>query len=312
MRPTAEARPPRRPDHAKLAHSGRQGTPVSAAARGPVSAAADTASPLDCPRGWLGCQAMSGPPSARQRARTAAAPCLTSRPPGARRKAPAPLRSARAADSCHPAHPLGGSADRLPLLEVSGCAAPATGPLRSFLPPCKRLECTAAGLLRQDQASRVHQPGPLPRTSRQRRPEGVPDRLRCWRTAVTGPGRAGGQEAHARAGRGAGVGRRTAWWQRAPTPLPAETLDCWSIGLLLAGLCAADRDAVEGFPWPGRPRGWAPLGSRSPGLPLAAAVCRPWKATHGNLRSLLRQGRAPLRSVLRSLDTRSLRLGFAA
>ena len=45
-----------------------------------------------------------------------------------------------------------------------------------------------------------------------------------------------------------------------------------SSGLSLAGLCAADRDAVEGFPWPGRPRGWAPLGSRSPGLPLAAAV----------------------------------------
>jgi hypothetical protein len=65
---------------------------------------------------------------------------------------------------------------------------------------------------------------------------------------------------------------------------------------------------VEGFPWLGRPRGWAQLGSRSPGLPLAAAVFRPGKATHGNLRSLLRQGQASLRSVLRSLDTRSLRL----
>ena len=81
-----------------------------------------------------------------------------------------------------------------------------------------------------------------------------------------------------------------------------------SSGLALAGLCAAARDAVEGFPWPGRPRGWAPLGSRSPGLPLAAAVFRPGKATHGNLRSLLRQGQASLCSVLRSLDTRSLRL----
>ena len=28
-----------------------------------------------------------------------------------------------------------------------------------------------------------------------------------------------------------------------------------------AGLCAADRDTVEGFPWPGRPRGWAQLGA---------------------------------------------------
>ena len=56
----------------------------------------------------------------------------------------------------------------------------------------------------------------------------------------------------------------------------------------------------------------AQLGGRSPGLRLAAAVCRPWKATQGNLRSLLRQDQASLRSVLCSLDTRSLRLGFAA
>jgi hypothetical protein len=40
----------------------RQGTPVCAAARGPVSAAADTASPLDCPRRPLGCQATFLPP----------------------------------------------------------------------------------------------------------------------------------------------------------------------------------------------------------------------------------------------------------
>src|SRR5438552_9584590 len=32
-------------------------SPVGAAARGPVRAAADTALPLDCPRGPLGCQA---------------------------------------------------------------------------------------------------------------------------------------------------------------------------------------------------------------------------------------------------------------
>ena len=42
--------------------SGHQGTPVSAAARGPVRAAADTASPLDCPREPLGCQATFWPP----------------------------------------------------------------------------------------------------------------------------------------------------------------------------------------------------------------------------------------------------------
>ncbi len=48
----------------------------------------------------------SGPPSVRQRARTDAAPCLTTPPPkGHSRKAPAPLRSARAADSCRPQPP---------------------------------------------------------------------------------------------------------------------------------------------------------------------------------------------------------------
>ena len=38
------------------------GAPVCAAARGPVSAAADTAPPLDCPRAPLGCQALCWPP----------------------------------------------------------------------------------------------------------------------------------------------------------------------------------------------------------------------------------------------------------
>ena len=38
------------------------GTPVCAAARGPVSAAADATSPLDCPREQLGCQATFLPP----------------------------------------------------------------------------------------------------------------------------------------------------------------------------------------------------------------------------------------------------------
>jgi hypothetical protein len=45
-----------------LRTSSQKGTPVCAAARGPVSAAADTASPLDCPRARLGCQAAFLPP----------------------------------------------------------------------------------------------------------------------------------------------------------------------------------------------------------------------------------------------------------
>jgi hypothetical protein len=75
----------------------------------------------------------------------------------------------------------------------------------------------------------------------------VPDAARAW---------AGGQ-------RGGSV---------PPHPSPVAALRCRSHGLLLAGLCAADRDAVEGVPWPGSPRGWAELGSRSPGLRLLAAV----------------------------------------
>ena len=63
--------------------------------------------------------------------------------------------------------------------------------------------------------------------------------------------------------------------QRAPPPLAsrcAPWLYEWSC---TAGLCAADRAAVEGFPWPGRRQGWTELGGRSPGLRLLAAVLPP-------------------------------------
>src|SRR5439155_16312207 len=73
--------------------------PVCAAVGGPVSAATLTRTL----RGWTApasrwaARRRSGPPSTRQRARTDAAPCLPSLPPRElRRKAPAPLRSARA------------------------------------------------------------------------------------------------------------------------------------------------------------------------------------------------------------------------
>ena len=56
----AEARPPRRAGQARarVVDSGR---PVCATARRPISAAADSAPPLDCPRGLLGCRRRSGP-----------------------------------------------------------------------------------------------------------------------------------------------------------------------------------------------------------------------------------------------------------
>jgi hypothetical protein len=116
---------------------GRNGVPVCAAVGGPVSAAADTTSPPDCPRLTLGCQATaSGPLSARQRARTDAAPRLPSPPPRGhsgkhrRRTAlPVPLLPAT------PQPPLGGFADRLLLLAVCGCAAPAGCSWRLAEPP---------------------------------------------------------------------------------------------------------------------------------------------------------------------------------
>jgi hypothetical protein len=54
---------------------------------------------------------------------------------------------------------------------------------------------------------------------------------RYWWTAGVGSVCAGGQTAHARAGRGAGASWRTAWGQRVPTPLAgrcAPWLDEWS------------------------------------------------------------------------------------
>lgn len=98
-----------------------------------------------------------------------------------------------------------------------------------------------------------------------------------------------------------------------PNPCQAAA-ECRSSGLLLAGLCAADRDTVEGFPWPGRPRGWAPLGSRSPGLPLAAAVLpagrrRKVRCARSCVKARAARSPAPLGP---RLDTRSLRVGFAA
>jgi hypothetical protein len=64
-------------------------------------------------QGWA-TRRRSCPPSVRQRAPTAAAPCPTSSPPeGFTRKAPAPLRCARATRSCHsPSPSRGGSANR--------------------------------------------------------------------------------------------------------------------------------------------------------------------------------------------------------
>jgi hypothetical protein len=217
--------------------------PVGAAVGGPVRAASLTQTLLS----WTA-------PALRWAARRRPAPhrlgnaleqplrlAAPHRPPrGLQREAPALLRSARAPPSSLPRTPSQGLCGSLPLLHGGGCAAPSTGPLRSFLPPCKRLYCKAAGLLRQDLASLRAPAGPLPRSDRQRGRESVADGPRCWWISVVGP---------VRAGRGAGVGWRPAWWQRAPTPLAGRCAPWLYERSFTAGLCAAGH----------RGRGRAPL-----------------------------------------------------
>jgi hypothetical protein len=141
--------------------------------------------------GWAA-RHYSSSPSARQRARTAATPYLPDPPPEGLTK-----EGTGAAALCpcrwflSPPSPSRGRCGSHPLLHGGGCAALTTGPLLSLLPSCKRLECTAAGPLRQGPASLRAPAEPPPQTGRQRRPEGVPDGLRCWRTAVAGPERTG-------------------------------------------------------------------------------------------------------------------------
>ena len=173
--------------------SGRNGTPVCAAVRGPVSAAAQKdAAPLDCPRLRWAARRCSGPPSARQRARTDAAPCLTSLPPRGLTK-----EGTGAAALC----PCGWIplAPTPPPGALRIAAAPGGQRLRRSCrcrlcglssPPCQASQCTAAGLLRQGPASLACTSGRPPRSA-PAQVEGVPGGPRCWRTAVAGTARAG-------------------------------------------------------------------------------------------------------------------------
>ena len=111
MRHTAEARPPRRPGHHKLARerTDRYASQRSGRRTGQCSHAHKDAARLHCPRLALGCQATFWPPVgvATRSNRHCALPHLIA-PRGLQRKAPAPLRSARAAAACHPATPSRG------------------------------------------------------------------------------------------------------------------------------------------------------------------------------------------------------------
>ena len=166
--------------------------PVSAAARGPVRAAADTPVAAGLPPRTAG---LPGDILASHRLgnaleptlRLASPPC----PPGARRKAPAPLRSAPGPlvpVTPHPPH--------------EGIPRIATAPEGARV--CL-MELAWAG---------VHPGGLAP-----------PDPCQPKRIVV-----------------------RLVFYCRA--------------------VCRGS-EAVEGFPWPGRHRGWAQLGGRSPGLHLA-------------------------------------------
>jgi hypothetical protein len=123
---SAASRPPQ-----ARARAVRTCVPVSAAARGPASAAAATPSPSDSSRCLSGCHATFRPPSARQRAHTDATPCLTSSSPRGRTwKAPAPRRSARAIGSCPP-HPPPEGVLRLATAPADACGG---SPCRPGLP----------------------------------------------------------------------------------------------------------------------------------------------------------------------------------
>jgi hypothetical protein len=82
---------------------------------------------------------------------------------------------------------------------------------------------------------------------------------------------------------------RTLWWLGAPRPLPGRS-GVWFDWSLTTGLCAADRDAVEGFPWPGRHRGRAGSGAAPLACVCSLRVFRLERRRKVMLWSLLRQG----------------------
>jgi hypothetical protein len=156
--------------------------------------------------------------------------------------------------------------------QARGCSA-CTSPSGAVLPLCKASQETAGGAwaragVTPRRWTRPHRGLPASwwsATRSQRRHGGVRScpsvdvgRRHCaCRAGTLAPGASGRVE-------------RTLWWLGAPRPLPGRSglLFDWSF---TTGLCAADRAAVEGVPWPGSPRGWAELGGRFPGLRLLAA-----------------------------------------
>ena len=254
--------------------------------------------PLDCPRARLGCQATFRPPvgSATRSNRRCALPHLIA-PQGAHKEG----TGAAALCPCRWFLP--------PPIPLQGAPRIATAPGGQRLcrschwssAVCSSLlasvwQCNAAGLLRQGLASRRAPAGRPPRSGRQRGQEGVSGGPRCWRT---------------RHGRGLA---RTAWGQRAPTPLAVAALP--GVGRVV-------------FYWPGCvPRIGTPwkashgrgglAGGRSSGAaPLAclwplrfSVLGRPRKVI--SARSCVKARPRSRSCAARSLDTRSAPIGFAA
>jgi hypothetical protein len=122
----AEARPPRRPDHQKLAHEWSES--VCQSAQPPADRAVQRLRPRRhriAPASRWAARPRSGLQSARQRAHTNATPCLTSSPPGGahgrhRRRCTLPVLLVPVT----PIPLMRGCCGSLPFLKGRGCAAP--------------------------------------------------------------------------------------------------------------------------------------------------------------------------------------------
>jgi hypothetical protein len=181
-----------------------------------------TATPYAPANRWAA-RPRSGPPSARQRARTATAPCLPSSPLNASQCTAAGfLRQGQALRGAPAGYAwdsrVGGPLTPRQMVLVAGSAGRWRASHHSGYHPRH-----ARGALR----SRAGRP---PRSDRQRGREDVSGMPRCWRTAVAGA---------VRAGRGAGVNWWAAWWQCAPTPLTGRYAPWLYERSFTVGLCAA-------------------------------------------------------------------------
>ena len=146
-----------------------------------------------------------------------------------------------------PLPPREGAPSIASLLEVSGFAAPAAGPLWPFHSPCQVLQCTAAGLLRQARPRCAHQ-------------------QHGHRSLDASAGKRACQAGLSTGGRSAGVGGRTVWGQRAPTPLVRRCAPRVGRAVFYSPGCVpADRDAWKAS----HGRGGLAGGRRSGAAPLA-------------------------------------------